>query len=149
MKHKRKIFPRLVSGSRTAQDIDPIDAHIGARLRIRRNLAGMTQVRLGKMSGVTFQQIQKYERGTNRISAGGLFRLAHILNVSVIWFYEGLSPHLLYGNDEARQNASDDAGDILHRPETLELIRAYYAVNDPNQRRRFYDFLKSMSSKTA
>ncbi|MDD3288638.1 MAG: helix-turn-helix transcriptional regulator [Alphaproteobacteria bacterium] len=69
--------------------INPIDAHVGRRLALARYLCGLSQGRLGALVGVTFQQIQKYENGTNRISASNLLRLANALNVSIDWFFEG------------------------------------------------------------
>src|SRR5208282_3211485 len=69
---------------------DPIDIHVGARLRLRRNLLGLSQEQLGKASRLTFQQIQKYERGTNRMGASRLFQMGKILNVPVSWFFDSL-----------------------------------------------------------
>ena len=69
---------------------DPVDVHVGARLRLRRNLIGMSQEQLGKASGLTFQQIQKYERGANRMGASRLYQIAQILNVPVGWFFEDM-----------------------------------------------------------
>ncbi|MDP9128029.1 MAG: helix-turn-helix domain-containing protein, partial [Pseudomonadota bacterium] len=73
-----------------AEGPDPVDIHVGARLRLRRNLLGLSQEQLGKATGLTFQQIQKYERGTNRMGASRLFQLAQILDVQVSWFFYAL-----------------------------------------------------------
>ena len=71
---------------------NPIDIHVGARVRLRRNLFGLSQTDLGKMLGITFQQIQKYERGVNRIGASRLFNLSHVLDVPISFFFDDLSP---------------------------------------------------------
>lgn len=133
---------------------DPVDVHVGVRLRLRRNLIGMSQEQLGKASGLTFQQIQKYERGTNRMGASRLYQLARLLNVPVSYFFEelpapgsggkgqqGLGDAAQAGIDGAPQNDSQ----ILQRRETLELIRAYYRITDSKQRRKVYDLIKSMA----
>lgn len=126
---------------------DPIDAHVGARLRQRRNLVGLSQEQLARHLGVTFQQIQKYERAANRISASKLFRLARILDVPVGWFYEELSPDPFSGHDAARNTPGLDMdGHIFNRRETLELVRAYYRLRKEH-RRRFYDLLKSTAGR--
>ena len=125
-----------------ALEPDPIDTHVGTRLRHRRTLVGMSQQQLGKYLGVTFQQIQKYERAANRISASRLFRLARILDIPVGWFYEEMPTDLLIGQDNARLKPDHDTEeDILDRRETLELVRAYYKLRK-DHRRRFYGLLK-------
>jgi transcriptional regulator with XRE-family HTH domain len=132
---------------------DPVDVHVGKRLRLRRNLLGLSQEQLGRATGLTFQQIQKYERGTNRMGASRLFQLAGLLNVPVAYFFDEL-----HGSDEAGfcENAQaqlDSAGrsdvDMLSRRETLELIRAYYKIIDPKQRRKIYELIKSMADDNA
>ena len=135
---------------------DPIDIYVGARLKLRRNLIGMSQEQLGKATGLTFQQIQKYERGANRISASRLFRLSQTLGVTVAYFFEDLPAPLgtaVSGFGESGQAALDGApakeDEVLHRRETLELIRAYYRITDPKQRRKIYELIKSMAEVTA
>ncbi|MDX9689592.1 MAG: XRE family transcriptional regulator [Proteobacteria bacterium] len=133
---------------------DPVDVHVGARLRLRRNLLGLSQEQLGKACGLTFQQIQKYERGTNRMGASRLFQFSKLLDVPVSYFFDDVRgertavyPSLGFGEKE--QNAlegmhiTDD--EILYRKETLELIRAYYSISDPKTRRKVYELIKSMS----
>jgi transcriptional regulator with XRE-family HTH domain len=125
--------------------------HVGSRLRLRRNLLGLSQEQLGSASGLTFQQIQKYERGANRMGASRLYQLAKILNISPSWFFEDMpmtakNPQELSDSDQAGLEhvpASDHQ--ILQRRETLELIRAYYRITDPKQRRKVYDLVKSMA----
>lgn len=136
---------------------DPVDVHVGARLRLRRNLIGMSQEQLGKASGLTFQQIQKYERGVNRMGASRLYQIAQILGISVSWFFEEMQTPA--ANDPNAPGLSDNVQDnlegtpqndnqILQRRETLELIRAYYRITDPKQRRKVYDLIKSMAGAT-
>jgi transcriptional regulator with XRE-family HTH domain len=132
---------------------DPVDVHVGTRLRLRRNLIGLSQEQLGKASGLTFQQIQKYERGANRMGASRLFQLARLLNVPVSYFFEELPPQSASKNppglSDSGQASLDGApqsdAQIMHRRETLELIRAYYRITDPKQRRKVYDLIKSMA----
>ena len=136
---------------------NPVDVHVGARLRLRRTLIGMSQEQLGKASGLTFQQIQKYERGTNRMGASRLFQLARLLNVSVGWFFDELpsalggkqlQPGLSDAEQEPLEGVPQNDNQIMQRRETLELIRAYYRIADPKQRRAVYDFVKKLASKS-
>ncbi|HEU0117474.1 MAG TPA: helix-turn-helix transcriptional regulator [Alphaproteobacteria bacterium] len=132
---------------------DPIDIHVGQRLRLRRNLLGMSQEQLGNASDLTFQQIQKYERGANRMGASRLYQLGRLLNVPVAYFFEELPAHLTnpsqQGFSDNKQSPLEGApspdNEILQRRETLELIRAYYRITDPKQRRTVYDLIKSMA----
>ncbi|MDX2027782.1 MAG: helix-turn-helix domain-containing protein [Alphaproteobacteria bacterium] len=132
---------------------DPVDVFLGSLLRTRRNLLGMSQEHLGKASGLTFQQIQKYERGTNRISASRLFHLAGLLNVPVAWFYEQLiqelsgkaAPGFSSGKQAPLDDAPGDQDKMLHRRETGELLRTWYRITDPKQRRQILTLLKSIA----
>jgi transcriptional regulator with XRE-family HTH domain len=134
---------------------DPVDVHVGTRLRLRRNLIGMSQEQLGKASGLTFQQIQKYERGVNRMGASRLYQIAQILGVPVSWFFEemqalgdanGNPPGMSDNIQDNIEGAPQNDNQILQRRETLELIRAYYRITDPKQRRKVYDLIKSMAA---
>ncbi len=113
----------------------PIDVHVGSRVRLRRTLLGMSQTQLGERLGLTFQQIQKYEWGRNRISASRLYQLTHILDVPALYFFDGL--------DEGAKAWSPD--DILLKRETLELVRAYYRIDDPAARKRLFAMTKIMA----
>jgi transcriptional regulator with XRE-family HTH domain len=114
-----------------------IDLHLGRRLRRRRRLLGLTQQQLASVVGVRFQQIQKYECGANRISAARLWRIAAALEVPVGYFYDGLA-------DGARCDADHaEDGEVLARKETLDLVRAYYRL-DERPRRRLLDLAKSL-----
>ncbi len=139
----------------------PIDTHVGARIRLRRTMLGMSQERLGEALGLTFQQVQKYERGVNRVGASRLFDLSRVLDVPISFFFDDMS-------DAGAQAAAplgtalsgrrslgfadqqDGFGDeMLHRRETLELVRAYYRISDPNQRKTVFALIKSMAPEGA
>ena len=114
-----------------------IDAHVGSRLRLRRLLLGISQEKLGGALGLTFQQIQKYERGANRVGASRLFDLSRVLDVPVSYFFADMPeetaavmPGRLAGKMSASREPSLDA-DVLLSKETAELVRAYYAIARP------------------
>ncbi|HVB67844.1 MAG TPA: helix-turn-helix domain-containing protein [Acetobacteraceae bacterium] len=129
----------------------PIDVHVGSRIRLRRTLLGMSQERLGEALGLTFQQVQKYERGVNRVGASRLFDLARVLDVAISFFFDdmpdsiagplGASARRLHGLAEAQDPFGDDT---MNRRETLELVRAYYRIADPAVRKRVFDLIKTM-----
>lgn len=114
----------------------PVDVHVGQRVRQRRWMVGMTQQQLGNKVGIKFQQIQKYETGTNRISASRLWDIASALDVPVAFFFEGLHGHIA--------NETTAHGDILTDKEALDLVRAYYAIPE-TQRRRLFDLARVLS----
>ena len=131
----------------------PIDAHVGSRVRLRRTLLGMSQEKLGEALGLTFQQVQKYERGVNRIGASRLFDLARVLDVPIGFFFDDLPPEMggnvavrsrpaLYGLAEAQNGFEDDN---MNKRETLELVRAYYRITDSAVRKRVFDLIKSLA----
>ncbi len=129
----------------------PIDVHVGTRVRLRRTLLGMSQEKLGEALGLTFQQVQKYERGVNRIGASRLFDLARVLDVPIGFFFDDM-PDAVGGSMNGIRRAmgfadSQDAfeDDTLHRRETLELVRAYYRITDPAVRKRVFDLIKSLT----
>ncbi len=127
----------------------PVDVYVGARVRMRRTLLGMSQEKLGRALGLTFQQIQKYERGVNRIGAGRLFNLSRILDVPVSFFFEDL-PAALSGGKARRGRGLREAPspfepDLLSKLETLRLVRAYYRVTDRQVRKRVLDLIKSLA----
>ncbi|WP_343717503.1 helix-turn-helix transcriptional regulator [Inquilinus sp.] len=119
---------------------DPVDVHVGTRLRQRRTLLGMSQEKLAAAFGVSFQQIQKYERGANRVSASRLHQLTRILNVPVGYFFEGMTDG---GQNGIGLHPAHDSEMVASR-ETLELVRAYYRIEDPTVRRRLVDLLRSL-----
>lgn len=135
----------------------PIDVHVGARIRLRRTLLGMSQERLGEALGLTFQQVQKYERGVNRVGASRLFDLSRILDVPISFFFDDMPDSLAtsFGGQAGRRLsalAEPQEGfgdDTLNRRETLELVRAYYRITDPSIRKRVFDLIKSMGPAEA
>lgn len=133
---------------------NPIDVHVGHRLRLRRTLLGMSQERLGQLLGLTFQQIQKYERGVNRIGSSRLYELGQILDVPVSFFFDDMSegeraqdlpvPGLA---EEPAAFAFDDARELqLDKRETLELVRAYNRIADPAVRKRLFELTKALAN---
>ena len=134
----------------------PVDVHVGARIRLRRTLMGMSQERLGDALGLTFQQVQKYERGVNRVGASRLFDLSRILDVPISFFYDNMAdavsgvvsgapqPGRSAAGFAEQQEGFGGAEDAMSKRETLELVRAYYRITDPNVRKRMYDLMKSM-----
>jgi transcriptional regulator with XRE-family HTH domain len=128
-----------------------IDVHVGQRMRVRRSLLGFSQEKLAEAIGITFQQIQKYERGTNRVSAGRLFELSKVLNVPVSYFFDQMSGAELgdspaYGLSDNEQDGFESE-DIMTSKETLELIRTYYSIENPEMRKDIMKFIKSMAEK--
>ncbi len=113
----------------------PVDVHVGDRVRLRRTLLGMIQTDLGKALDLTFQQVQKYESGKNRIAASRLYQLSHVLDVPLSYFFDDMPP--LKGAYVAglRGGVQDpSAPDLMDKRETLELVRAYYCILDPKVR---------------
>jgi transcriptional regulator with XRE-family HTH domain len=125
---------------------NPIDIHVGGRLRMRRLAVGLSQERLAKSIGITFQQIQKYERGTNRIVASRLHDLARVLDVPVGYFFSDMDEGTLkQSNATARDEAVAFSHDLMAERETLDLVRSYYNISDPRIRKRLFDLVKSVS----
>lgn len=119
---------------------NPIDVHVGARIRMRRLLLGMNQETLANALGLTFQQVQKYEGGANRVSASRLSAMADILGVPISYFFGDLRP------DDAEISPEDRRWhEYLQRPETIEFIRLYYAIPDPKIRRQFLEMAKMVA----
>ena len=114
---------------------------------------GLSQEKLGEAVGITFQQLQKYERGSNRISASRLFNLSQVLGVSVSFFFEELPPKLESAlppvvADEAEDEGEDEVA-ALSRRETLQLVRAYYRIGEPPVRRRAFELIKALGGEVA
>ena len=133
---------------------NPIDVHVGARVRLRRTLLGMSQEKLGEAIGLTFQQVQKYERGANRIGASRLFDLSRVLDVPVSFFFDDMSEdvqqqspvHIIKGPMGLSEDPAPYEPDPMSRRETLELVRAYYNIQDPQVRRRVYELAKALAA---
>ena len=127
---------------------NPVDAHVGSRVRLRRMLLGMSQERLGESMGLTFQQVQKYEKGVNRIGASRLFQISKILDVPVQFFFEE-APHVGDGSP-ARGMAEADSEtlilEFLNSREGLELNRAFVKIADPKVRKSVVDLVRALSA---
>ena len=122
----------------------PVDVHVGHRVRMRRTLLGLSQTALGDALGLTFQQLQKYESGANRISAGRLYELGQILDVPVSHFFAEMSADPGYARQSHEASKPVEMDPMLKR-ETLELVRAYYRIADPETRKRFSELVRAIS----
>ena len=131
---------------------NPIDVHVGARVRLRRTLLGLSQEKLGEAIGLTFQQVQKYERGANRIGASRLWELSGVLDVPVQFFFGEMSQdtvaamrHIQQSQGLAPPPAAAFEAEPMARRETLELVRAYYKITDQQVRKRIFELTKSIA----
>lgn len=127
---------------------NPIDVHVGSRVRLQRMLLGVSQERLGERLGLTFQQIQKYEKGVNRIGASRLFDLAQVLGVPIQFFYDDAP----VGHAQAQatpgmaeRQADGYIFDFLNTREGLELNRAFARISDPKSRRAILDLVRKLA----
>jgi transcriptional regulator with XRE-family HTH domain len=118
------------------------------RIRLRRTLMGMTQEKLGEQIGLTFQQVQKYERGANRVGASRLYDLSRVLEVPVSFFFDDMPEEVTSKSVQERREMTQDPdasdNEPMHRRETLELVRAYYRITDPKVRKHLFELVKSM-----
>jgi transcriptional regulator with XRE-family HTH domain len=127
---------------------NPIDIHVGSRIRLRRTMLGMSQEKLGESLGITFQQIQKYEKGTNRVGASRLQNISGILNVPVSFFFEDApGDHTVSATCMAEASSSNYVVDFLSSSEGLQLNRAFVKINDPKVRRRIVDLVKALAAE--
>lgn len=127
-----------------AENPDPVDIHVGKQVKKRRNALSMSQEKLGKALGLTFQQVQKYERGVNRIGSSRLYQLSQILDVEITYFFEGYDEA---AGDDFMMVAEDGAAfehDGTQSPETMELLRAYYRITDVSVRRKVLDLMRAI-----
>lgn len=128
---------------------NPIDVHVGARIRLRRTLLGISQERLADAIGLTFQQVQKYEKGVNRVSSSRLVDLAGALDVTIPYFFDEMSAGVGAQTPSAllkagqRPMAVGNENDPLAKRETLEFVRAYYKIQDPAVRKQVYELTKA------
>ncbi|MEO1612674.1 MAG: helix-turn-helix transcriptional regulator [Pseudomonadota bacterium] len=117
---------------------NPIDVHVGARVRLRRLSLGVSQEKLGESLGLTFQQVQKYEKGANRIGASRLYAISRVLEIPVAYFFEGLDQSE-NGDGHAQQ------AEMLSTPEAIELNRSFARIEDGATRKRLADLVKSLA----
>jgi transcriptional regulator with XRE-family HTH domain len=125
-----------------------IDVHVGSRIRLRRTLLGISQQHLGEALGITFQQVQRYERGVNRVGASRLFDLSRALDVSISFFFDDMPDSLTsaYGGQTSRRATEYSESRDSFADDALQLVRAYYRIIDPALRKRVFDLIKSMGS---
>ncbi len=141
---------------------NPIDIHVGNRIRLRRTILGWSQEKLAAMLGLTFQQVQKYERGSNRVGASRLWDIGNVLNVPINFFFEDMdkevasqSPRVFSSSNEAEQSlyleetSSDIDMDPMKRQETLELVKAYYKINNRKTAKILFDLIVAMSKSSS
>lgn len=139
---------------------NPIDVHVGNRIRLRRTLLGLSQEKLASLLGLTFQQVQKYERGMNRVGASRLWDLSRVLEVPVNFFYEDMdktiasqSPRMfsLIDSQPEYLQEDDDAvydADPMQKKETIELVKAYYKISNRKAAKHMFDLIVTMSKST-
>jgi transcriptional regulator with XRE-family HTH domain len=124
---------------------NPVDAHVGHRVRLRRMLMGMSQEKLGELLGLTFQQVQKYEKGVNRIGAGRLFEIAGILGVPISFFYEDAVGRTGVAGGFAEDDDSAPVMEFISSGEGLQLTLAFMRIKDAKVRRRILDLVRELT----
>ncbi|AQX17886.1 transcriptional regulator [Bartonella sp. CDC_skunk] len=130
--------------TKTRKKPDPMDIYVGTRIRLRRNILGLTQEKLGEKLGITFQQIQKYEKGTNRVGASRLQAIAEIMDVPVSYFFDkGIGIQSLEGFTESDNNFID----FCSSSEGIQLMRAFTNISDAKVRRKIIDLAKALSEE--
>jgi transcriptional regulator with XRE-family HTH domain len=125
---------------------EPVDSYVGSRLRLQRTLMGMSQEKLGNSVGLTFQQIQKYERGLNRIGASRLYQFCKALDVPVSFFFDEMPGDMGSQPFSTSQVQKATYDEDMSRRETLELVRAYYRIDNRNTRKRIYELVKAVGA---
>ena len=129
---------------------NPVDVHVGARVRLRRTLLGMSQEKLGEAIGLTFQQVQKYERGANRIGSSRLFDLSRVFDVPIGFFFDEMSAAVAASSPAQSRGMAEEPAeyelDPLAKRETLELVRAYYKITNPQVRKRLFEMTKALGA---
>ncbi|MFQ5774116.1 MAG: helix-turn-helix domain-containing protein [Kiloniellaceae bacterium] len=132
---------------------NPVDVHVGSRVRLRRTLLGMSQERLGEAIGLTFQQVQKYERGANRIGSSRLYDLSRVLEVPVSFFFDDMPSTVADSSPAQRRGMAEERPsfepDPMAKRETLELVRAYYRIKDAHVRKRLFEMTKALGNAAA
>ncbi len=139
---------KAVTGSASAKrdGPHPVDVHVGARIKLRRMILGLSQESLGKALGLTFQQIQKYEKGVNRIGASRVFELSQLLDVPVQFFYDDFG----YGGPAqasgfAESDGRDEVMDLVNSPEGVQLCRHFSGIKDPDVKKRVLELVRSIA----
>lgn len=154
-----EIFKRSSRGRTPTGQPNPIDVHVGNRIRLRRTLLGLSQEKMASLLGLTFQQVQKYERGMNRVGASRLWDISRVLEVPVGFFYEDMdqevasqSPRMFSIPESTPLSFAEDRDsfdlDPMNRQETIELVRAYYKISNRKAARHVYDLIVALSKTT-
>jgi transcriptional regulator with XRE-family HTH domain len=130
----------------SSKSSNPTDKHVGARVRMRRLMLGMSQTNLGDALGLTFQQVQKYEKGTNRIGASRLQHIAHILHVPVAFFFEGL-PQVSGSSEEGAAPLPAYIDDFLATSDGLSLTKSFLRIKNPKLRRSIVDLVEHIAAR--
>ena len=139
---------------------NPIDLHVGARIRLRRKLLHLTQLQLSELLGLTFQQVQKYEKGLNRVSASSLWDISRVLDVPMDFFFDDMeqetllqSPRMLRLNITGENLLAEDQksfiDDPMHKKETLELVEAYYKIPNRKIAKELFDLIVALSKNNS
>lgn len=154
-----EVIKRSSRGRTPQGEPNPIDVHVGNRIRLRRTLLGLSQEKLASLLGLTFQQVQKYERGMNRVGASRLWDIGKVLEVPIGFFYEDMdkevanqSPRMFsipnsMPTELAEENENVDL-DPMHRQETIELVKAYYKIGNRKAAKHMFDLIVAMSKTT-
>lgn len=124
---------------------DEIDVHVGSRVRLRRMIIGMSQEALGQAVDLSFQQIQKYEKGGNRIGAGRLYRIAKVLGAPIQFFFDEYDAPAAAATGFAEDGLADSVTALLHSPEGVQLCRYFSSIKDPQVKRRVLDLVRSIA----
>jgi transcriptional regulator with XRE-family HTH domain len=129
----------------------PVDLFVGTKLREKRIILGLSQDAVGKLIGVSFQQIQKYERGVNRVGSSRLYEFSKIFNTPISYFFDGFefeaNDNYPHPNAKVAEEESTYEHDRMYSRETLELMRSYYSIKDEKTRRRFADLIRSFAEQ--
>jgi transcriptional regulator with XRE-family HTH domain len=133
---------------------NPIDVHVGSRVRLRRMLIGMSQEKLGELLGLTFQQVQKYEKGTNRIGASRLFQIAQYLSTPVQFFFDDIASDVMSRTEGstagfAERDAAPYVMEFVSSAEGLELNRSYSRIVDQRIRKRILELVRCLAQDAA
>ena len=123
----------------------PIDVHVGARVKLRRTLLGMSQDKLGDALGLTFQQIQKYEKGVNRIGASRIFEISKILDVPIQFLFDDYSGGERHANGFAEGESDASFMELLNTPDGVQLCRYYAEIEDPKVKKRVLDLVRAIA----
>ena len=138
------------SSAASPRKSNPVDVHVGSRVRVRRMILGLSQEKLGEKLGLTFQQVQKYERGTNRVGASRLFDLARVLDVPIQFFFDEMPSDLASAaaTGFSERPAENPLSEYLSTRDGLELNRAFARITDPKVRKSIVDLVRSLAGET-